>query len=188
MADTKWADYINRPLTDDEKKWCHEWSLDYQVEENERLFPTNKDADYPRESVDTAQILADAGVEHTPPLVEPSAVGQRAMYSGPVVVEGENDVPPAPGELATRVPMPRDHPLTGLVEDAAAESVTAESVTVDDDKWDGRAVRVEVNSLNVDDLKVNLRDLEEPVSGTKDELRDRLVKALKKAHDEEQKA
>jgi hypothetical protein len=194
--------YLERALTDEEKLHLHNWSLDYQIQENERLFPTVEDADYPREAVDTKQVLSAAGLELVPPPPNPSPAGQPVLqYTGPLVVEGENDKPPEPGELATRVPLPRDHPLTGVI--AEDQGLTHDSVIdatgIGDSKnqfpavvgegepvaWDEEAVWTEVCRLTVDELKDNLKDMEQPVSGNKDELRERLFNALRDAHEAE---
>lgn len=166
----------SKPLTDEQKRWLHEWSLDYEIEVNERLHKQAKTF-AKGEPVDVKAALDKAGVEppHAPP--NPTAPGQE-LYTGPVVVEGENDKPPEPGSTGVVVPLPRDHPLTGVVDDSAKSAGP--------EKFDTRAARAEVNELTVEELKDNLRDLEEPVSGNQKELQDRLVKALKKAHDEEQ--
>lgn len=189
----KWADYLNRPLTDEEKRWCHEWSLDWQIEENERLFPTADDADYPRDEVTAAGLLANTGFKAPPLPADPHPVAQT-IYTGPTVVEGENDQPAQPGDIGTRVPMPRDHPLTGQVDEAqdadAQYFARAEVVEEQDDssEWDAKAVKAEISELNVEELKDNLRELEQPVDGNKPDLQKRLYNALKKQHDEAQKA
>ena len=185
----------SKPLTDEEKRWLHEWSLDHEIETNERIHGQKK-AHAKGEPIDVRKALDKAGVETPPPPAQPISVAGQELYAGPLVVEGENDTPPAPGEPSVVVPLPRDHPLTAQTEGVSAETQLLGAQQESDDltqetdegKFDTRAVRKEVNELTVDELKDNLRDLGEPVSGNRDELRDRLVKALKKAHDEEQKA
>jgi SAP domain len=183
MADTKKADpfaeYQDRPLTAEEKQWLHEWSRDDLIEVNERLF-AQREAHDNGEPIDVKAALDEAGIEPPPAPPQPTYVGaQGGVQQGPLIVDGEDN--------AGRVPLPRDHPLTDpgvyehgpVVTAGATEAGHGEPV----EEWDGRKVRAEVNSLSVEDLKANLRDFDEPVSGNKDELRDRLVKALKHDHD-----
>ncbi|QHB37435.1 hypothetical protein SEA_LEOPARD_28 [Mycobacterium phage Leopard] len=167
----------SRPLTKEEKVWLHQWSLDWVIEENERIHGKQGDGEPP--NVQAA--LEDAGFKAPPPPPGPTTVaGQGTVLTGPVVVEGENDQPPAPGTIGTRVELPRDHPLTAAIDDStpAGGQQAAEA-----DEWDAKAVRAEVNELTVDELKENLRELDEPVSGDKAELQKRLFNALKKAHE-----
>lgn len=174
MADTKdpFVDYQSRALTADEKRWLHEWSRDDLIEVNERLFKQRELHDN-GEPVDVRKALDDAGVEVPDAPPNPTYVGaQGSVQQGPLIVEGEDN--------AGRVPLPRDHAATVAFEDESSETAVA------GDEWDAKAVRAEVNSLNVDDLKDNLRGLEQPVSGTKEELQKRLYKALKDDHDAEQ--
>lgn len=183
----------SKPLTDAEKKWLHEWSLDHEIETNERIHKQAK-AHAKGEPIDVRKALDKAGVEvpHAP--AQPISVAGQELYAGPLVVEGENDQPPEPGSTGVVVPLPRDHPLTGTVAtdqgwtDPRVQTLADDELTqeTDEGKFDTRAVRAEVKELNNDELKDNLRELGEPVSGNQKELQDRLVKALKKAHDEEQ--
>lgn len=195
----------SKPLDAETKKWLHEWSMDYVIEENERIHGKQEGGEPPN----VQKALEEAGFQAPPPPPGPTTVaGQGTVATGPVIVEGENDLPPEPGSIGTRVELPRDHALTGVIAEdqgltdprvIAETGVGAqpqpnddggqvEPQTKDDGKFDTRAVRAEVNELSVDELKDNLRELEEPVSGNKDELRDRLVKALKKAHEAEKAA
>jgi hypothetical protein len=188
----------SKPLTAEQKKWLHEWSLDHEIETNERLHGQAK-AHAKGEPIDVRKALDKAGVEVPNAPQSPGFVAGQPIYQGPVVVEGENDTPPAPGEPSVVVPLPRDHPLTGTVatdQGWTEPTVSAETQEMggtelqpetDEGKFDTRAARKEVEELTVAELKDNLRDLDEPVSGNQKELQDRLVKALKKAHDEERK-
>lgn len=144
------ASYLERPLTDEEKLLAHQWSLDWQIAENERLFPTNEDADYPVDPVDVPNLLKDAGFEDVPPPPQPVPVGQ-SLSTGEIVT-GEQ----TPGEQ-----------LASMVE------------------FDEEAAKAEIETLNVDELQENLRELDKPVSGNKAELQERLLQALKEAHDAE---
>ena len=167
MSDAKnpFVDYQDRPLTDAEKVWLHEWSRDDLVEINERIF-AQSDAHDKGEPIDVKGALEKAGVKQPDAPPTPTYVGaQGGVQQGPLIVEGKDN--------AGRVSLPRDHPLTGVVDEDASGTSEAE-------KWDDRKVRAEVNELNVDELKENLRDLDESVSGNKDELRARLFEALKK--------
>lgn len=171
----------SKPLTDEEKQYFHAWSMDYVIEENERIHGTPDDT---REGVNTPAILSAAGILVPPQPAQPLPAGQE-LYTGPVVVEGENDVPPAPGELSTRVPLPRDHPLTGLIDEAQDAEAAAAGPLVGDE-WDDDAQWVEVCELTVPELKDNLRELDQPVGGNQGELRTRLYDALKAAHQGEE--
>jgi hypothetical protein len=180
MAETKdpFVDYQSRALTDEEKRWLHEWSRDDLVEVNERLFNQTELHDA-GEPVNVRKALEDAGVEVPDEPPNPTYVGAMgSVQQGPLIVEGEDN--------AGRVPLPRDHEFTVAVEDDAAEDDLVQET--EEGKFDTRAVRAEVKTLNNDELRDNLRELGEPVSGNQKELQDRLVKALKKAHDEEQAA
>lgn len=141
--------YLERPLTDEEKLLAHQWSLDWQIAENERLFPTNKDADYPVEPVDVPNLLADAGFKDVPPPPQPVPVGQ-SLSTGEIIPSE------TPGET-----------LAAMVE------------------FDEDAAKTEIEGLDVDELKENLRELDKSVSGNKAELQARLLQALKEAHDAE---
>lgn len=164
----------SKPFTDEEKRWCHEWGVDHLVEENERRH-AQSDLHDEGKPVDVRKAFADAGVQVPDPPPNPTYVGAMgSVQQGPLIVEGEDN--------AGRVPLPRDHPLQQEVIEGEGDGLPSNV-----EPWDGRAVRAEVNTLTVDDLKDNLRGLDEAVSGTKDELRDRLVKALKRDHDERAK-
>ena len=151
MSDTKnpMVDYQDRPLTDDEKLYLHQWSRDDLIEINERIF-NQSEAHDKGEPIDVKKALDDAGIElpESPP--EPTYVGAQGG-----------------------VRQARDHPLTGVVDDA----------TVDD--WDDKDVQTEVDEMKVDELKEYLRELGESTSGDKQELRDRLFDTLKKQHESE---
>jgi len=151
MSDTKnpMVDYQDRPLTDDEKLYLHQWSRDDLIEINERIF-NQSEAHDKGEPIDVKKALDDAGIElpESPP--------------GPTYVGAQGGVRQA-----------RDHPLTGVVDDA----------TVDD--WDDKDVQAEVDEMKVDELKEYLRELGESTSGDKQELRDRLFDTLKKQHESE---
>lgn len=186
MAETKdpFVDYQSRPLTKDEKRWLHEWSRDDLVEVNERLF-TQTEAHDAGEPVDVRKALSDAGVEEPAAPPNPTYVGAMgSVQQGPLIVEGEDN--------AGRVPLPRDHEFTVPVEEAedgdADDDSSVDAQTTEEGKFDTRAVRAEVKTLTNDELRDNLRELDEPVSGNQKELQDRLVKALKKAHEAEQSA
>jgi hypothetical protein len=168
------VDYENRPLSDEEKRYLHEWSRDDLVEINERLFGQSK-AHEKGQPVNVAAALRDAGVELVPAPNNPIAVAGRDFTQGPVVVEGENDVPPGPGSGGTRVELPRDHPLTAPIDANLGEAETEE--------FDAKAVRAEINELTVEELKDNLRELDKPVDGNKAELQKRLFQALKEEHE-----
>lgn len=166
----------SKPLTDEEKVFLHGWSLDHEIALNERLHAQKKEA-AKGENIDVTGALEKAGLK-VPSAPPPPSVPGQELYTGPVVVEGENDQPQEPGvSTGVVVPLPRDHPLTAVVDDSTSDADEPE------EKWDGRAVRAEVNELTVEELKENLRDLDEPVSGNQKELQDRLVKALKKNHE-----
>lgn len=171
----------SKPFTAEQKQWAHEWGLDHLIEENERRHAQRKLHDN-GEPVDVRAALDKAGVEVPDAPPNPTYVGAMgSVQQGPLIVEGEDN--------AGRVPLPRDHPATVAFEDdAAAGDSAVEPQTTDEGKFDTRAVRAEVKTLSVDELKDNLRELDEPVSGNKDELQDRLVKALKKSHEAEQSA
>jgi hypothetical protein len=160
----------SKPFTKEQRLWAHEWGLDHLIEENERRHEQRKVHDN-GEPIDVRKALDNAGVEVPDAPPNPTYVGaQGGVQQGPLIVEGEDN--------AGRVPLPRDHPFTVPVE--------GEPESVADGEWDAKAVRAEVNSLNVDDLKENLRELEQPVSGSKEELQKRLYKALKESHEAEQ--
>lgn len=166
----------SKPFTAEQKQWAHEWGLDHVIEENERRHAQRKVHDN-GEPIDVRKALDKAGVEVPDPPPNPTYVGAMgSVQQGPLIVEGEDN--------AGRVPLPRDHPFTVAVEDDAADGDLTQET--EEGKFDTRAVRAEVKTLNVEELKDNLRELGEPVSGNQKELQDRLVKALKKAHDEEQ--
>jgi len=157
MSDTKnpMVDYQDRPLTDDEKLYLHQWSRDDLIEINERIF-NQSEAHDKGEPIDVKKALDDAGIElpESPP--EPTYVGAQGG-----------------------VRQARDHPLTGVVDDAPVD----DDATADD--WDDKDVQAEVDEMKVDELKEYLRELGEPVSGNQKELQDRLFKALKKQHESE---
>jgi len=151
MSDTKnpMVDYQDRPLTDDEKLYLHQWSRDDLIEINERIF-NQSEAHDKGEPIDVKKALDDAGIElpESPP--EPTYVGAQGG-----------------------VRQARDHPLTGVVDDAPV------------DDWDDKDVQAEVDEMKVDELKEYLRELGESTSGDKQELRDRLFDTLKKQHESE---
>lgn len=161
---------LDKPLSDADKLFLHERSQDYLIEENERKFAQRKLHDA-GEPIDVKGALEKAGVEPPDAPPNPSYVGAMgSVQQGPLIVEGEDN--------AGRVPLPRDHPLTQEVDDGEGTGIPAAQ-----DEWDGKSVRAEINTLTVDELKDNLRDLDEPVSGDKAELQKRLFAALKKANE-----
>lgn len=148
----------SKPFSKEDIQWCKDWSLDHLVAENERRHGQSKvhaDGD----PVDVNKAFDKAGVEVPDAPPAPSYVGAMGgVQQGPLIVEGETN--------EGRVPLPRDHPLT-------QEVVEGEGTGVPD-----AFEEVDIDELNVDELKDNLRDLGESTSGNKDELRKRLRKAL----------
>ena len=116
MSDTKnpMVDYQDRPLTDDEKLYLHQWSRDDLIEINERIFNQSEAHDQ-GQPIDVAQALVDAGIQlpESPP--EPTYVGAQGG-----------------------VRQARDHPLTGVVDDSPVDDWDDEDVQaeVDDMKVD----------------------------------------------------
>jgi len=178
-SEAKFADFQDHKLSDEEKRHLHEWSLDWQIEENERLFG-DESKGYPREPVDTQQVLADAGIK-APPLPPPPSPAGQSMYTGPTVVEGENDEPAEVGSIGTRVPLPRNHPFTVEVDEGDQLPNTV-VVPESNGGFDEDAQWADVCDLTVAELKDNLKELDQPVGGSKDELRERLFNALREAN------
>lgn len=168
----------SKPFTDEEKAEFHNWSMDWAIEENERIHG-DAEKNYPVEGVNTGEVLTEAGITSPPAPPAPQPAGQ-SFYSGPLVVEGENDVPPAPGSNGTRVPLPRDHPLTYEVEEGE-QLPNSVVVATQEDTFDRDASWAEIQELNVEELKDNLKELDQPVSGSKKELQERLLNALEEA-------
>lgn len=156
MAETKdpFQDYLERPLTDEEKLTVHQWSRDDIIETNERLFKQRKvhDAGDP---IDVKGALDKANLEVPDEPPGPTYVGSQGhVDQGPVVVEGEDS--------SGRAQLPRDHDFTVAVQDEEPAEVE----------------EVDIDELTVDELKENLHELGESTSGNKAELQKRLKKAL----------
>lgn len=148
----------SKPFSKEDIEYCHTWSLDHLIAENERRHGQAK-VHAEGKPVDVQARLEDAGIEVPDAPPQPTYVGaQGGVQQGPLIVEGEDN--------AGRVPLPRDHALTGTVyeDDAAAADDDAEEVDIDE--------------LTVDELKAELHSLGEPTSGNKAELQKRLKKAL----------
>lgn len=102
---------FDKPLSDEDKKWLHEWSQDWRIAENERKFGKKVDLTTP---VDTDALLAKAGLEVPPPPPGPTQVAGQPLSQGSE-------------EHHTN----RDHPLTGVVDDdEPVEAVDIEELTV----------------------------------------------------------
>lgn len=185
----------SKPLDDETKRWLHEWSLDWVIEENERIHGKQEGGEPPN----VQEALRQAGFEPPPAPPGPTSVAPVGnVATGPVIVEGVNDKPVEPGSGVVTVPvaLPRDHAFTAVVDENRTDAVLSEvegstagqTPANEPEAWDAKAVRAEIAELSVDDLKENLKDLEQPVGGNKEELQKRLYAALKKAHDDEAKA
>jgi SAP domain len=103
---------FDKPLSDEDKRYLHEWSQDWRIAENERRFGKNVDLSVP---VDTDAVLAKAGVEVPPPPPGPSQV------AGPVLSQGSEGFH-----------QNRDHPLTGVVDEEPVEEVDIDELTVEE--------------------------------------------------------
>ena len=97
---------FDKPLSDEDKRWLHERSLDWRIEENERKFGQS-DTHAEGTPINMKAVLADAGVEVPEAPATPIYVGEQG-----------------PGTEGFR-----DHPLTGVVvasdEDEDAEEAHA---------------------------------------------------------------
>jgi hypothetical protein len=103
---------FDKPLSDEDKKWLHEWSQDWRIEENERKFGKKVDLTKP---VDTAAVLAKAGVEVPDPPPGPTQVAGQPLSQGSEQFHAN-----------------RDHPFTGTVDDSPVEEVDIEELTVEE--------------------------------------------------------
>ena len=157
----------SKPFTAEQIKYCHEWSLDYLIAENERRHG-QADVHSEGHPVDIQVALDRAEVEDVADPPQPTYVGALGgVQQGPLIVEGETN--------EGRVPLPRDHPLTQEVVDGEGDGILS-----GDDDFDEEAAKAEIAELNVDELKAELHEFDEPVSGNKKELQERLLEAYKK--------
>ena len=62
---------FDKPLSDEDKLWLHQWGYDYKIVENEQRFAQAKlhDAGKP---VDVEKVLAEAGLN--PPVLQPNPI------------------------------------------------------------------------------------------------------------------
>jgi len=106
---------FDKPLSDEDKRWLHERSLDWRIEENERKFGQS-DTHAEGTPINMKAVLADAGVEVPEAPATPIYVGEQG-----------------PGTEGFR-----DHPLTGVVvasdedEDAEEADFDVKSLTVEE--------------------------------------------------------
>lgn len=77
-----------------------------------------------------------------------------------VLADAGVEVPEPQAQPVVQLTGGRDHPLTGVVDDGGEEDA------------------VDIDELNVDELKQHLHDLGQPTTGNKKELQERLAKAL----------
>jgi hypothetical protein len=124
---------FEKPLSDEDKEWLHEMSMDWRIEENDRRF----DKEY--QESEGYRPEEDANKSASVPR-QPANFATDQFATGPVypVVESVNAAP-------------------------ATQEVVEE---------------VDVEELTVEELKDELRGLDQPTTGTKAELQKRLTKAL----------
>jgi hypothetical protein len=127
---------FEKPLSDEDKQWLHEWSQDWRIAENERRF--GKKVDLTKE-VDVPALLEKAGVEVPDP------------PSGPTQVAGQ---PVSQG--SDQFHQNRDHELTGTV-DEEPEEVDIDDLTVDELKEELRSRDLPVSG-NSPELKKRLAE------------------------------
>lgn len=73
---------FNKPLSDEDKLWLHQWGYDYKIVENEQRFAQANvhDAGKP---IDVAKVLADAGLQ------KPSAPTSPVLFDNATPSGGE---------------------------------------------------------------------------------------------------
>lgn len=135
----------SKPFTKEQKDYFHQWSMDWAIEENERLHK-QKDVHNEGGEVDLSKAIKHIEVPD-PPQNPTRADGSTVLVEDDGSIYGKSDDAPAKGEFEE---------------------------TLED----------EVNAMTVDELKDNLRGLDEPVSGNKDELQARLIAAVRKSEED----
>jgi hypothetical protein len=143
---------LDKPLSDEDRAWLHERSLDHQIQANDRQF---KDA--PEAEVEP-EVSEDGGQDFV-------TTGAKAPWE-----EGQEPVQ----QFAQR---PYDPPMSGnwdpgpvvSEEDVEAQQAAAEGK-------DAPAPDDDLDQWNVEELKDELRSRGESTSGNKDELIKRIRK------------
>ena len=62
---------FDKPLSDEDKLWLHQWGYDYKIVENEQRFAQAKVHDA-GETIDVAKVLVDAGLKE--PVVQSNPI------------------------------------------------------------------------------------------------------------------
>jgi hypothetical protein len=139
---------FDKPLSTEDRAWLHEWSMDWRIAENDRKFS------------ETVQNI-----------------------SGPVITQNPDNAIANP-----RLPhnFPEEKVATGPVYPVAnhpqiqqyANTVGQLPGTTVEPAPQPEPEAVDIEDLTVDELKSELKNLDQPVTGNKAELQDRLTKAL----------
>jgi hypothetical protein len=95
---------FDKPLSDEDKLWLHQWGYDYKIVENEQRFAQAKvhDAGLP---INVAGVLADAGIKVPVPQPNPAIPARFAPTGVATVAEVVESAPEASefNEAALRV-------------------------------------------------------------------------------------